>query len=181
MIMNSASRLPPLHPLLSLLALTSLLLAGCSASRPALTPAGEPDPSRRMALMGWYPDPAQPKEAVVITFAYPSETSLYHTKTLRVGSSLHQYHVDAIEPGMFPQLNLTDLDTKKPVVLRQDNTVKDVHFLPQKIEPSPAPVPATEPQPEVVLPAVPAPASTLEPAAAPPPGPVSAPTPDHRP
>ncbi len=179
MIMNPASRLPHFQPILSLLALTCLLLSACEASRPALTPAGEPDPSRRMALLGWYPDPAQPNRAVVMTFAYPAESSFYFTKTLRVGGSLHQYRVDAIEPGLFPQVDLTDLDTKNPVVLRQDGTMKDAHFLPQKFEPSSAP----GPQPEVVLPAVPAPVSAPEPAPeSVPPAPVPAPLPtDHRP
>ncbi|MDB6140756.1 MAG: hypothetical protein JWO94_3828 [Verrucomicrobiaceae bacterium] len=128
------------HPSLLLLVLSSWLLASCADTRPALTPAGAPDPSRRMLIKGWYVDPARPKEAAVLTFAYPEEAAFYYNQTIKLGHRLHQYRLDVIEPGIFPQLTLMDLDTGKPLVLKQEREIKGAQYTPEEASP-PAPVP----------------------------------------
>ncbi|MDB6116621.1 MAG: hypothetical protein JWO08_402, partial [Verrucomicrobiaceae bacterium] len=76
---------------IALVLLTTALATSCAETRPALTPDGKPDPSRRMVIKGWRLDPANPAETVIFTFAYPAETSLFHSQSVSLKGRLHQY------------------------------------------------------------------------------------------
>lgn len=117
-------------------------LTNCADMRPALDEAGLPDPARRMTVMGWYLDPAQPKDAVVMTIMYPVGSSSYQSKTLMVGQSLYQYRLEAIEnsgpPMNLPRLRLKDLDTKKTVVLKQETEINGLREFSEEAVATPA-------------------------------------------
>ena len=71
-----------------------------------------------MSITGWTLDKEGPRDAAIITFAYPEMTSFFHTRTLRLGRRLHQYRLDRIEmSSRAEKLILFDLDTGKMVVL----------------------------------------------------------------
>ena len=97
------------------------LSVGCTVQRPALTKAGLPDLNKRMSITHWTLDKERPHDTIVISFAYPALTSLFHSKTLARGQRLHQYRLDDIQrspAGTAPaKLVMTDLDTGKQVVL----------------------------------------------------------------
>ena len=120
----------------------AMALTSCADMRPALTTDGLPDPERRMTVMGWYLDPQNPKEAAVMTFMYPVGSSSYQSQVMRVGDRLHQYRLDAIEYGVppfsLPSLKLTDLDTRLPVILKQDHMVNGVREFSEEAVAKPA-------------------------------------------
>lgn len=107
------------HSLRSLLALLLIVLsAGCTIKRPALTKEGLPDSNKRMSITHWALDQSSPQNTIILSFAYPERTSLFHTRPLRVGQRQHQYRLDHIENSAREEsVTFTDLDTGKPVVL----------------------------------------------------------------
>lgn len=106
-----------------------------------------------MLVKGWRLDPADPAKTAIFTFAYPAETSFFYSQSLSLKQRLHQYRLDAIETGRFPRLTVTDLDTRKPVVLTQDKEVNGLHiFSEMPLDQPAAPVPASAPAPIPVPP-----------------------------
>ncbi len=149
----------------ALMLLTTVVATNCAEIRPALTPDGKPDPSRRMAVKGWRLEATNPTQTVIFTFAYPAETSFFFSESLSLKGRLHQYRLEAIETGIFPRLTVTDLDTKKKMILTQDKEVNGVRIFTELPldPPAPAPVQAVTPLPAPVIEPTPPPRAELPP------------------
>ncbi|MDB6073065.1 MAG: hypothetical protein JWO89_705, partial [Verrucomicrobiaceae bacterium] len=91
---------------------------------------------------------------------------------------LNLFRLEAIETGIFPRLTVTDLDTKKKMILAQDKEVNglrvfsEVPLDPPAPEPAPTAASVVEPTPPPTAELPPVPAAPVPPPA---PAPIPAP------